>query len=115
MINAASLLYNYINKNCSKKIDAGPSYGNFLNNNIVFKKVVGKGKLKEFINEFNDIFYFKHDEKAGGKGWICIRESNFINENDVKLFREKIDNDTDLNNLLRNSLILNEIIKNINI
>jgi hypothetical protein len=115
MKNAANILYEYINKNYNKRIDAGPSYGNFLNNNIVFKKVVGKGKLKEFINEFNDIFYFMHDEKAGGKGWICIKESNLINENNLKFFEEKIDNSTDLNNLIRNSLILNKILKNVNI
>jgi len=69
---AVELLYNYINKTDEKKINAGINYGNFLKNNTEFKKIVGKGKLSDFIKENSDKFYFKHDEKAGGKGWICI-------------------------------------------
>jgi hypothetical protein len=112
-INAASILYDYISNKSDKKIDAGPSYGNLLNNNIIFKKAVGKGKLKEFINEFKDIFYFVHDEKVGGKGWICIKNI------DSKLFYDfkqvEKEDSINLNDLITNSLLFNEMLKNISI
>ena len=117
MITAAKILYEHINNSSDKKIDAGPSYGNFLIKNTYYKKVVGKGKLKEFISEFKDIFYFVHDEKVGGKGWICIRDINPVIFHSNKSFEDyyiKCNNKPDdLKNLINKSLIINNILKNI--